>query len=216
MLPLLFDLARSHPFRLLCLGAHCDDIDIGCGAAVMRLAEAIPGLQVRWVVFTGSPQRQAEARAAATAFLTGVEARVETLSFRESFLPQQWGAVKEEFERLKAEFNPSVVFTHFKHDHHQDHRIVAELTWNTFRDHLVCEYEIPKYEGDLGNPALFIPVSRAQAERKVDILLSCFGSQRGRAWFDRDTFLGLMRIRGVNCNAPSGFAEAFHLRKLVV
>lgn len=217
MMPLLFDLARNHPFRLLCLGAHCDDIEIGCGATVLRLVEAVPDIQVRWTVFTGSAQRQEEARASAEAFLAGArEKRVDLLGFRESFLPQQWGAAKEEFERIKAEFQPTVVLTHLKDDHHQDHRLVAELTWNTFRDHLILEYEIPKYEGDLGNPALFIPVTRAQAERKVAHVMRFFETQHRRAWFDENTFFGLMRIRGVHCNSPSGYAEAFHARKIVV
>lgn len=203
--------------RLLCLGAHCDDIEIGCGATVLRLLEACPGASVRWVVFTGSAQRQAEARAAAATLLAAAgDARIDLLSFRESFLPQAWGPVKEEFERLKAEFAPTLILTHAGHDHHQDHRVVSELTWNTFRDHLVLEYEIPKYEGDIGNPNLFVPVSRAQAETKVAALMECFVSQRTRAWFDPATFLGLMRLRGIGCNAPSGYAEAFTARKLTI
>ncbi|MGE5515227.1 MAG: PIG-L deacetylase family protein [Bacteroidota bacterium] len=211
------DLKGGQPLRLLCLGAHCDDIEIGCGATVLKLLEAWPGASVRWVVFTGSAQRQAEARAAAAVFLAAAgEARVELLSHRESFLPQAWGAVKEEFERLKTEFAPTVILTHAGHDHHQDHRVVAELTWNTFRDHLVLEYEIPKYEGDIGNPNLFVPVSRAHAETKVATLMECFASQRSRGWFDPATFLGLMRLRGIGCNAPSGYAEAFTARKLVM
>jgi len=169
------------------------------------------------VVFTGSSLRQAEARAAAERFLAGAEeVRVDLLSFRESFLPQAWGAVKEEFERLKAEFPPSLVLTHSTTDHHQDHRVVAELTWNTFRDHLVLEYEIPKYEGDIGNPNLFVPVERAHAETKVETLARCFASQKSRTWFDPTTFLGMMRLRGIGCNSPSGYAEAFTARKLLL
>lgn len=217
MLPLTFDGLRSQPPRILCLGAHCDDIEIGCGATMLRLLENWPGAQVRWVVFTGSPTRQEEARAAAGMFLAKAgERRIELLSHRESFLPQAWGAVKEEFERIKADFSPSLVFTHALTDHHQDHRILAELTWNTFRDHVVLEYEIPKYEGDIGNPNLFVPVGRSHAEAKVATLTSCFASQAGRNWFEPTTFLGLMRLRGVGCNAPSGYAEAFTARKLVL
>lgn len=216
MMPLGLDLKGGQPLRLLCLGAHCDDIEIGAGATVLKLLEGHPGAQVRWVVFTGSAIRHAEAKAAAAVFLAAAgEARVDLLSFRESFLPQAWGAVKEEFERLKAEFQPNLVLTHGLADHHQDHRVVAELTWNTFRDHLVWEYEIPKYDGDIGNPNLFVPVTRAQAETKVAALMQHFTSQRDRQWFDPATFLGLMRLRGIGCNAPSGFAEAFTARKVV-
>jgi LmbE family N-acetylglucosaminyl deacetylase len=217
MLPLTFDPGRALPPRLLCLGAHCDDIEIGCGATILRLLDSWPGAQVRWVVFTGSPARQDEARAAAHIFLAKAgDARVELLSHRESFLPQAWGAVKEEFERIKTDFSPSLILTHARDDFHQDHRVVSELTWNTFRDHLVLEYEIPKYEGDLGNPNLFVPVDRSHAEAKVATLMSCFETQRKRNWFDPTTFLGLMRLRGVGCNAPSGYAEAFTGRKMVI
>lgn len=215
MLPLLLD--RSRPLKLLCLGAHCDDIEIGCGGTVLKLLAEHPGAQVRWVVFTGSAQRHDEAGIAAERFLAGAaERRVELLSYRESFLPQAWGSIKEEFERIKLEFAPGLVLTHARQDWHQDHRIVSELTWNTFRDHLIWEYEIPKYEGDLGNPNLFVPLDRPQAEAKVAHLNACFASQHRRAWFDETTFFGLMRLRGVGCNAPSGYAEAFTARKLVL
>lgn len=215
MLPLHLD--QSRPFRLLCLGAHCDDIEIGCGGTVLRLLETLPRVAVRWVVFTGSAPRHAEARRAAEAMLAKAgECRIELLSHRESFLPQAWGAVKEEFERIKLDFDPSLVLCHARDDVHQDHRLIAELAWNTFRDHSIWEYEIPKYEGDIGNPNLFVPLTRAQAEAKLGVLMGCFESQRRRAWFDEATFLGLMRLRGVGCNAPSGFAEAFTARKLVV
>ena len=204
----------GQPLRLLCLGAHCDDIEIGCGATVLRLLREHPGASVRWVVFTGSAPRRAEARTAAATLLAAAgDARVELHSYRESFLPQAWGAVKEEFERLKADFDPHLILTHSTTDHHQDHRVVAELTWNTFRNHLVLEYEIPKYEGDIGNPNLFVPVASTDAESKVVTLMECFASQRSRPWFEPATFLGLMRLRGVGCNAPSGFAEAFTARK---
>lgn len=215
MHPLRLDAGDHGPLRVLCLGAHCDDIEIGCGATLLRLAGTVPDLEVRWVVFTGSPRRHEEARRSATLFLSGVRKRqIELHAFQESYLPAQWGAVKAEFERLKAAFRPALILTHARDDAHQDHRTVAELTWNTFRDHLILEYEIPKYEGDLGNPNLFVPVDRDLAERKVAALLSCFESQRGRAWFDEGTFLGLMRLRGVACNSP--FAEGFLARKVVV
>lgn len=215
MLPLHLD--RNRPLRLLCLGAHCDDIEIGAGATILRVLETHPDTQVRWVVFTGSARRHEEARAAAQRFLSGAaESQVDLLSHRESFLPQCWGAVKEEFERIKLDFDPGLILTHARDDHHQDHRIVSELTWNTFRNHLIWEYEIPKYEGDLGNPNLFVPLGRGHAETKVALLRECFASQRARAWFDDDTFFGLMRLRGVGCNAASGYAEAFTVRKMVM
>lgn len=215
MLPL--HLAPAAPFRLLCLGAHCDDIEIGCGGTVLRLLEAIPGAMVRWVVFTGSAPRHAEARRGAEAMLTQAgQCRIELLSHRESFLPQAWGSVKEEFERIKLDFDPSLVLCHAREDVHQDHRLIAELAWNTFRDHLIWEYEIPKYESDMGHPNLFVPLSRAQAEAKVAVLTGCFESQRRRSWFDEETFRGLMRLRGIGCNAASGYAEAFTVRKMVV
>ncbi|MDA8231079.1 MAG: PIG-L family deacetylase [Magnetospirillum sp.] len=217
MLPMIFDAARARPFRLLCLGAHCDDIEIGCGGTVLRLLDLFPGTEVRWVAMTGSAGRREEGRQAADAFLARAGARqVELHDFRESFLPQEWGGVKEEFERLKGEFDPCAILTHARQDGHQDHRVMAELTWNTFRDHLVLEYEIPKFDGDLGQPNLYVPLSAAQAESKVASLLRCFPSQRRRPWFDERTFLGLMRLRGVECNAESGYAEAFHVRKMVV
>lgn len=217
MHPLGLTLAPGQPLRLLCLGAHCDDIEIGCGATVLGLLDRHPGALVRWVVFTGSAQRHAEAKAAAAIFLAkAAEARIELKSYRESYLPQAWGAVKEEFERLRTEFDPTLILTHALSDHHQDHRVVAELTWNTFRDHLVLEYEIPKYEGDIGNPNLFVPVTRAQANAKVATLMECFASQHRRPWFEPATFLGLMRLRGVGCNAASSHAEAFTVRKMVI
>lgn len=217
MQALTFEGLRAQQLRLLCLGAHCDDIEIGCGATILRLLAEWPGAQVRWVVFTGASSRHAETRAAAERLLAGAVARqVDLLSHRESFLPQAWGAVKEEFERIKASFTPTLILTHSHTDHHQDHRVVSELTWNTFRDHLVLEYEIPKYEGDLGNPNLFVPVEHSQAETKVAALMECFTSQRQRQWFDPATFLGLMRLRGIGCNAPSGYAEAFLVRKMVL
>jgi len=217
MLPLAFAPESGRPFRLLCLGAHCDDIAIGCGGTILKLLGAIPGASVRWLTLTGSPRRHEEERNAAEALLAGAaKRRVETHGYREGFLPAQWGAVKEEFERLKAEFEPNLILTHTRHDVHQDHRVVAELTWNTFRDHLVLEYEIAKFEGDLGHPNLFVPLTAAAAEAKTAAVIGCYPSQRDRESPDERALMGLMRIRGVECNAPSGWAEAFHVRKMVV
>jgi len=208
---------NGQPLRVLCLGAHCDDIEIGCGASILRLLEGMAEVSVRWVVFSGSPARQQEARNSASDFLEGLRDQEIILhGFRESFFPAQAEGIKEEFERIKRSYNPSLIFTHYKEDHHQDHRVLAELTWNTFRDHLILEYEIPKYEGDLGNPNIFVPVSRNLAERKTAAILHHFKTQHSRRWFSADTFMAMMRLRGVNANAPSGLAEAFHCRKMVL
>jgi LmbE family N-acetylglucosaminyl deacetylase len=216
MLSLSLDLPRNRAPRLLVLGAHSDDIEIGCGGTVRFLLERHPGAEVRWVVFAaGDGARAAEARGAAARFLRGAgEVAVETHRFRDGFFPAEFTHLKEVFEALKAGPAPDLVLTHRRLDHHQDHRQLAELTWNTFRDTAVLEYEIPKYDPDLGNPNLFVPLTRAQAEEKVAILMEEFPTQRRRAWFTPDTFTGLMRLRGVQCNAPSGFAEGFHASKL--
>jgi len=203
--------------HLLALGAHADDIELGCGGTILRLAAEGRLAAVTWVVGSGTDDRAAEARKSAEVFLAGVEqTRIEIAGFRDGFFPWQGDQVKELFEQLKREVAPDLILTHRRADAHQDHRTMAELTWNTWRDHLVLEYEIPKYEGDLGNPNLLVPLDRETAERKVELLLSCFPSQSGRAWFTPDTFWALLRLRGMECNAPSGFAEGFHLRKAVI
>jgi LmbE family N-acetylglucosaminyl deacetylase len=208
----------AEPLRLLCLGAHPDDIEIGCGGSILRLAAEHPAMSVRWLVFSGDAERRREAMAAARWFLAGIaRAEIDVLDFRDGFFPSQHAAIKEAFERLKRDCRPNLVLTHYREDLHQDHRLIAELTHNTFRDHLVWEYEIPKYDGDLGNPNLFLPLTGEITRRKVSGLLEHFASQRGRAaWFTGETFLGLMRLRGIGCNAPDGYAEAFYCRKAVV
>jgi LmbE family N-acetylglucosaminyl deacetylase len=209
--------SAGQPLRLLCLGAHSDDIEIGCGATILRTLVERPGSSVHWVVFSAVDEREREARASAADFLFASGARiVDVRSFRESFFPSAWTEIKEFFEEIRREGSPDVVFCHHRHDMHQDHRVVAELAWNTFRDHLVLEYEIPKYEGDLGAPNFFVPLPREIADRKVALLIQHFRSQSGRGWFREDTFHGLMSLRGVECNAREGRAEAFHARKVVV
>jgi LmbE family N-acetylglucosaminyl deacetylase len=205
------------PLRLLAIGAHADDIEIGCGGTILRLVAEHPGLAVDWVVLSGLGERAGEAADSAAAFLDGAgETRVRIERFRDGFFPYAGGAVKELFERLKGEVAPDLILTHRLEDRHQDHRLVAELTWNTFRDHLILEYEIPKYEGDLGHPNLFVPLAPALCERKVELLRKSFPSQAGRAWFGDDTFWALLRLRGVESGAPGRYAEAFHARKLVL
>jgi LmbE family N-acetylglucosaminyl deacetylase len=212
----VFPPKRQRPLKLLCLGAHADDIEIGCGGTILRLAAEIPDLVVRWIVFSGAGQRDAEARNSAAAFLEHIaEKEIEVLGFRDGYFPFQGADIKDRFEAVKQEFDPSLVLTHWKGDAHQDHRLVAELTHNTFRDHLVLEYEIPKYDGDLGNPAFFVPLTRAQVQRKVATITGHFPSQRGRSWFSEETFFATARLRGIGCNAPEGLAEAFYAGKIV-
>lgn len=208
--------AHEQPLKLLCLGAHADDIEIGCGGTILRLIEEIPHLAVCWIVFSGVGDRASEARASAEDFLAKIgERRIEILSFRDGYFPSQSAAIKDCFEALKQEFSPALILTHWLKDAHQDHRLVAELTHNTFRNHLVLEYEIPKYDNDLGNPNFFVPLTREQLASKLAALRRHFPTQRGRSWFTDETFLAMARLRGVGCNAPEGVAEAFHAGKIV-
>lgn len=200
--------------RVLALGAHADDIEIGCGGTILRLACERPDLEVLWVVFASTAERAAEARSSAQAFLEGVHgAEVIVRDYRDGFLPYSGAAVKDEFEQLKRDFAPDLVFTHFRHDRHQDHRLVSDLTWNTWRDHLILEYEIPKYDGDFGSPNLFASLPVSALDRKVELLLRHFPSQATKPWFAPDLFRAVARIRGMECAAPEGFAEAFYARK---
>lgn len=207
---------RQHPLSVLCLGAHADDIEIGCGGTILRLARELPGLAVRWIVFSGAGSRAAEARSSGAAFLEAVsQKQVEVLNFRDGYFPFHGTEIKDHFEAIKRDFNPSLIFTHWQGDAHQDHRLVAELTHNTFRDHLVVEYEIPKYDGDLGNPVFFVPLTTTQIQQKVDLIGRHFSSQHGRTWFSEDTFRAMARLRGIGCNAPEKLAEAFYVRKII-
>jgi LmbE family N-acetylglucosaminyl deacetylase len=209
-------LGSSAP-SVLCLGAHSDDIEIGCGGTLLRLLAEYPGTTVHWVVFASNPERESEARASASAFCAGAaRATVIVHAFRESFFPAQWSELKEAVESVRRACNPDLVLSHRLEDMHQDHRVLAELTWNSFRNHLIWQYEIAKYEGDLGRPNLYVPLARAQADRKVELLQRHFASQQARSWFHADTFHGLMALRAIECNAPEGRAEAFHVRKMVV
>jgi len=216
LLSLVLSPKRQGSLKLLCLGAHADDIEIGCGGTILRLVTEVSDLVVRWIVFSSAGLREAEARNSAAAFLENVaEKQIQVLEFRDGYLPFQGADIKECFEAVKHEFDPSLILTHWQGDAHQDHRLLAELTHNTFRDHLVLEYEIPKYDGDLGNPCLFVPLTQAQMRRKVDHITRHFLSQHGRSWFSEETFIALARLRGIGCNAPEGLAEAFYARKIV-
>lgn len=203
--------------NVLCLGAHSDDIEIGCGGSILRLAEQNPECSFYWAVFSAIGVRQAEAERGAALFAGSTLQNPPLLkTFRDGFMPFLGAEVKEVFEELKRTISPDLIFTHNRNDAHQDHRLISELTWNTFRDHLILEYEIPKYDGDLGQPGLFLPLSSELCRKKVRYLMDVFQSQRCRQWFREDTFTSLMRLRGIECNAASGYAEAFYCRKIVI
>jgi LmbE family N-acetylglucosaminyl deacetylase len=203
--------------RVLCLGAHSDDIEIGCGGTLLRLIESSDRIEFYWVVLTSNPERAREAKRSANAFLRGARRKtIVVKSFRDGFLPYDGGGVKEYFEELKRTFAPDLIFTHFRNDLHQDHRIVAELTWNTFRNHLILEYEIPKYDGDLSSLNFFVPLTDSIARRKARGLMRYFGTQRNKRWFSEDLFLGLMTVRSVEAASPARYAEAFYCRKMLL
>jgi LmbE family N-acetylglucosaminyl deacetylase len=214
MLKLSLDPAKP-PLRLLCIGAHSDDLEIGCGGTVLEWLARYAQVEVTWVVLSASGDRETEARDSANRLLSKAKRTNLVLrDLRDGYFPAQFDMAKDLFEELKASEHPDVIFTHWLEDRHQDHRLVAELTWQTFRDHLILEYEIPKYEGDLGQPNLYVTLSTSAGERKVEHLLRHFGSQRAKTWFRPETFFALMQLRGIESRADSGFAEAFHARKL--
>lgn len=203
--------------HVLAIGCHADDIEIGCGGTILSLLRKRSDVRVTWVVLAASGDRAAEAEASARAFLEGAgEAEVVVNGFRDAYLPYLGPAVKEAFERLKERPAPDLVFTHSEHDRHQDHRLASELTWNTFRRHLILEYEIPKYDGDIGNPGVFVAIDEDVARRKIELLRRHFVTQGDKHWFDEELFLGLLRLRGMQANAPLRYAEAFSCRKLTL
>jgi LmbE family N-acetylglucosaminyl deacetylase len=203
--------------QVLCLGAHSDDIEIGCGGTLLKLMDLYPALTIYWVVLGASGQREKEACQSAYSLLDGVDQKkVIVKGFRDGFFPYIGMEIKEYFEELKRLVNPDLILTHYRGDRHQDHRLVSDLTWNTFRDHLIWEYEIPKYDGDLGSPNMFVHLDESICRRKVSHLFEHFSTQANRGWFTEDTFLSIMRLRGVESNAPNRYAEAFYCRKMVV
>lgn len=217
MLKFSFSRPSDLPCRILCLGSHCDDIEIGCGGTILKLSEQLPQLEVYWLVFSSDEERAREATESAYSFLKHVEAKtIIVMDFHNSFFPFIGGMIKEHFERLKEEFSPDLIFTHCRHDLHQDHQLIAQLTWNTFRNHLILEYEVPKYDGDLGAPNVFAHLDEATCQRKIDYIVTHFKSQRHKYWFEEETFWGLLRLRGMESKAPSKYAEAFYCRKIVL
>ena len=207
---------KRAPERILCLGAHPDDIEIGCGGTLLTLLNSYRDLEVRWVVFSGTAERAREAKTSADLFLRGAgKATVEVKDFRDGFFPYSGPPIKESFEELKSDFSPDLIFTHFRDDLHQDHRLISELTWNTFRNHMILEYEIPKYDGDLGAPNVFVHLDETVCAQKADHIKQCFVSQRDKHWFRENLFYALLSIRGVESVSPTQYAEAFYGRKMV-
>jgi len=202
--------------KILCLGAHADDTEIGCGGTILRLIEETPEAQFYWVIFSGDEKRGKEAYQSASVFLNEAELKViDVQHFRESYFPFVGAKIKDYFEKLKKQFSPDIIFTHYKYDAHQDHRLISNLTWNTFRDHFILEYEVLKYDGDLGTPNLYVHLNESHVRRKIDSILKIFETQKENQWFTEETFRSILRIRGVESNSPSKYAEAFYCRKIV-
>ena len=216
MMRLQFDRSGKKSLKILCLGAHSDDIEIGCGGSVLELRKQYPDCEISWAVFNAVDQRELEARRGASLFAAGNLKTLLLKGFQDGFMPYIGAEVKTVFEKELKPLAPDVVFTHRGKDAHQDHRLLSELTWNTFRDQLILEYEIPKYDGDLSRPNVFVPLEEETYRNKVAHLMEVFASQRSKRWFQPEMFLGLMRLRGMECNAASGYAEAFYGRKIVI
>jgi LmbE family N-acetylglucosaminyl deacetylase len=217
MFPLILAPKPGQPIRILCLGAHADDIEIGCGGTVLKWLAAYPDLEVYWVVFSANAERSCEAQRSVSLFLKAATQKTVLIrNFRDGFFPYGGAEIKEYFEELKREIVPDLIFTHYREDRHQDHRIISDLTWNTYRNHLILEYEIPKYDGDLGLPNCYVSLDGSICREKIQFLRSAFSSQKEKPWFDEEVFLGLMRLRGVEAGGLSQYAEAFYTRKIVL
>jgi LmbE family N-acetylglucosaminyl deacetylase len=216
MMHLNLNVKPGSPLKILCMGAHSDDIEIGCGGTILRLADQYPGCEFHWVVFNAIGIREAEAKRGAQLFAGSRLKGPQLKSFQDGFMPYVGGEVKAVFENDLKQLSPDLVFTHNGNDAHQDHRLISQLTWNTFRGHFILEYEIPKYDGDLGQPNVFVPLEKGVCEKKIGYLMEAFQSQQTKRWFHPDTFLSLLRLRGMECAASSGYAEAFYCRKLLI
>lgn len=216
MINLAFARQSVSRFRILCLGAHSDDIEIGCGGTILRVLEENPAAEIYWVVLGATGPRKTEAIESANLFLAGAQKKeVVTREFRDGYFPHMWAEIKEFFEELKKKYQPDLILTHYRGDLHQDHRLVSELTWNTFRNHLILEYEILKYDGDIGVPNFFVQLAEPVAQRKIQTILNCFKTQKDKGWFTEDAFFSILRLRGIESNSPGKYAEAFHGRKMV-
>jgi LmbE family N-acetylglucosaminyl deacetylase len=217
MLNLTFSKATTATFRVLCLGAHSDDIEIGCGGALLQLLNEFKQVTVHWVVFSANDERKVEAETSAAKFLAHAAEKVVVVrNHRDGYFPYFGAAIKDDFESLKGECQPDLVFTHYREDRHQDHRMISDLTWNTFRSHLILEYEIPKYDGDVGQPNFFVPLSESICQSKAQLLMTCFRSQIQRQWFNEQTFMSILRMRGMEAHSPTCYAEGFYCRKVVL
>ncbi|WP_373529022.1 PIG-L deacetylase family protein [Nostoc sp.] len=215
MIKISFNKTEESEYKILCLGSHCDDIEIGCGGTILKLIKNYQHIIICWVIFSSNEQRAEEATASTSLFLKEIQTKkIIIKNFRDGFLPFQGIEVKECFEQLKQEFLPDIIFTHHRDDRHQDHRLISELTWNTFRNHLILEYEIPKYDGDLGIPNFFVHLDEALCCRKIQYILDAFPTQSNKQWFTEETFRAILRIRGIESNSPSNYAEAFYCRKI--
>lgn len=217
MLKLEFSQPKNRLLKVLCLGAHSDDIEIGCGGTILRLLSEYKNVEVHWVVLGSNGRRDGEAIASANKFLADAKKnKIIIKNYKESFFPYVGGEIKTFLEKLKKKVSPDIIFSHYRHDLHQDHRVISELTWNTYRDHFILEYEIIKYDGDLGVPNFFVHLNEEICRKKIDFIMDSFKSQRNRDWFTPDAFLSIHRIRGIESKAPEKYAEAFYCRKLVV
>jgi LmbE family N-acetylglucosaminyl deacetylase len=211
------EFSKQSPLKILALGAHCDDIEIGCGGTLLKLLAKYPAAEIFWVVFSSNPTREIEAKKSAQDYLQNHKSSViEINTFRNGFFPFVATDLKEYFEVIKSRINPDIIFTHNTEDKHQDHRTIGELTWNTFRNHVIFQYEIAKYDGDLVTPNLYMTLTKEHVEKKIDLLLKHFKSQTDKHWFTKDLFYSLLRVRGIECASESGFAEGFHARKLTL
>jgi LmbE family N-acetylglucosaminyl deacetylase len=216
MLSINFETRTESTYKILCLGAHSDDIEIGCGGTILKLQEAFENTHFHWVVFSSSQDRAIEARRSADAMLQQASTKTVVIKdFRTSFFPYLGIDIKEYFEEIKRDFSPDLILTHYRNDLHQDHRLISELTWNAFRDHLIFEYEIPKYDGDFGSPNVFVPLDESVVSSKIDVIIRHFQSQQEKHWFDRDIFLAILRLRGMESCSPTRYAEAFYCRKMI-
>jgi len=217
MLRFDYSISKGHPLNILCLGAHSDDIEIGCGGTILRLLSEYDDVSVHWVVLGSSGQRDGEAAGSAEHFLQDAKKKTVIIeTFKDSFFPYVGEDIKRFFEQLKTSISPDIIFTHYRNDLHQDHRLISELTWNTYRNHLILEYEILKYDGDIGTPNLYVHLDDTLCQKKIKFIMDSFKTQREKDWFTPDAFLSLLRIRGIESRAPGQYAEGFYCRKIVL